>query len=162
MKKIFLISFVFTLASCQSPSTHLSERDIASSKFGSKFGKKAVRNYFLSLTLDERNEILSRAEIFDQNYDPQKISQVDVLTEIQKNCPAPFSYQKAVVEVQDRLASSDNFNQSHTVDSYKWGQIQCEYHPDVDKSMGGGSTKYLCDITDAESKDGKSTKKLCG
>ncbi len=147
MKDLILLALVSFLVSCQfSP-----VRDVASDKFG----KKSVRDYFKNVSEEQRNEALSRAELFSKDYDPAKVAQIDIVSNLAEICGAGFSYNRNQV-------SDYNENSSYRapVNSYQWPTVSCNYHADVEKKMGGGSTKFLCDFPDAKSKDGVVTKKI--
>lgn len=154
MKKwIFVFAALFVL-SCQ----HV-ERDIAGTKVGPKFGKKVIRNYFQSVPPEERADILGRAEVFTENFDVNSIAKANIIENVQQFCGAPYKFEKAHVQEQLR-SSGDDFKQGQVFESYKWAPVECDYHADTDKSMSGGSIKFLCDFADTKSKEGKTTKKV--
>ena len=143
--------------SCQH--TNTLEREPAGGKLGSRWGKKAVKEYFLNATPEERNEALARAEIFTEAWRVDQVPQVDLVGETQLRCGPDYKMLPAKVQVEDRFSSGD-FSSSKTFESYQWSKVSCDYHPDVEKSMGGGSTKFLCDFPDTEAPDSKRTKKV--
>lgn len=153
---IFAICLV-ALFSCQhimiSP-----EREPAG-KLGDKFGKKAVRDYFKNVSQEDRDDALARSWVFASEYDADKVAQVNIFAAQKELCSESFQFEKANIQEQES-GYGDRFGRSQTWASTKWGKVECEYHQDVDKSMSGGSTKFLCDFTDPNSKDGKQTRKV--
>ncbi len=87
--------------------------------------KKQMKTALESLTPAERLEYLSHAEVFNRKYDPEAVKNIDVIADVEESCG--LSYRTATQEVT-------------------WPQVQCQFHADTEKSMGGGSSKFLCDL----------------
>lgn len=160
MKNLVFI-FALVLSSCQLSNVQ-PDRDPASTKVGEKYGKKAVRDYFKNVTQEERNDALARSWVFTADYDPEKVAQVDVIASTTEACGPAYKYEKANVQVEapDRFGRDPWDKRSTTHASTKWPKIECQYHADTEKSMSGGSTKFLCDFADEKVKGGIQTRKI--
>ncbi|MCC2678235.1 MAG: hypothetical protein K0R29_811 [Pseudobdellovibrio sp.] len=159
--KNLLFTALILLSSCQLTQVATTgDRDPASTKLGDKFGKKAVRDYFKSVTAEERNDALARSLVFTTEYDPEKVASVDVIAATTEACGPAYQYQKGIVEVEKNDPFGHSFPSSTRYASTKWPKIECQYHADTEKSMSGGSTKFLCDFADERVKGGVQTRKV--
>lgn len=145
MKLIYILAATLFVFSCQQSPV----RDIA----GEKFGKKSVRDYFKSVSEDERSDALSRAELFVNNYDPEKVAQINIVGDLHQLCGEPYRYQ------QTQVSDFSDFAKAPKA-SYTWPVIPCNYSADTEKKMSGGSAKFQCDFVNPESKDGIATRKI--
>lgn len=126
------------LLSCQ----HSSLREPAEEKLG----KKEIKLHFRNLSEEERRTAIAKARITVTGFDASKISQVDVIADLQKRCGPLFKYQ--ATQTQVRSESGSDFR---TVQIFEWPKVQCTYQQD-DGGLSGMSSKFLCAFPDPEGK----------
>lgn len=93
------------------------------------FDKKQVKAFLTNVSSGTQRSLLGRAQAFNSKYSAEKIPTIDIVTDLAKDCD--LEYERTAQEVI-------------------WPQAECQYHPDVDKSLGGGSSKFLCDFPDKD------------
>jgi len=147
MKKTLLFLAFFSILSCQ----HSPQRDIAND---SSLDKKKVKDYLRNLSVSERNQAIEKAQVTMPDYQPEKVSSIDIIEDTEKRCGPQFKYQKEVRSSQD---SESGTGRSYEV--YKWPQVSCLYKAD-DGGFGGFSAKFACDFENSSAKDGFSQKKV--
>jgi hypothetical protein len=79
----------------------------------------------INLSAQDQQELMSRAEVFKSNYSPEKVPTTDVVSDLEDDCGLKYE---------------------RTSQDVLWPQVECRFHPDVTQSMGGGSSKFLCDF----------------
>lgn len=106
------------------------------------------KDYFKNVSQQERDEYLARAEIFVPTYDPAAVAQMNLVSDLAGACGDPYGF-RHVRLVDER--------QREVAITYLWNEVGCNYRPDTEKKMSGGSPKFLCDF---DGPDGITTEKV--
>lgn len=99
-----------------------------------EMSKDEIKAKLKAFTPEARSEAISRADIFEKKMDklhretPEKVSEIDMLNELQQIC-------------------GNHFNYVHRGANTEWPTVSCKYHRS-EKTLGGSTNKFLCDFNE--------------
>ncbi len=151
IQKSVLFFFVGLSLSCQSTklvdTVASTDRDVAGVvvKYDIKVApdRKEAKKYFKAVRPEERVDALRKAEVFLPGWNAEDVRNIDLVEKyLKKNCDRNFQYRNG--------------------GQIEWPSITCQYRADDsnNRTLGGGSPKFLCDVPDAKEEKGYSTKQI--